>query len=111
MVIMILTGNVYALEAEINPGGSVEALTCKLERKVYSSCNSGYYLLKKAVLDATCTLCPAQGGSGGGVIVMGTSDTGNTNGITDCYLKPGKIYSDDSGIFEVADKCHFVEDS
>ena len=65
---------------------------CTATTKVYSSCNSGYYLAS-----GNCATCPSPG----------TKSDGGTSGIGGCYIPSGTTGSDGSGSYTYSGNCYY----
>ena len=65
---------------------------CTATTKVYSSCNSGYYLAS-----GDCATCPSPG----------SASDGGTSGISGCYIPSGTNGSDGSGSYTYSGNCYY----
>lgn len=66
---------------------------CVATNRVYTSCNSGYYLS-----NGDCFECPKPG----------TESIGGTSGITGCFIPAGVSGKDESGPFTYTADCYYV---
>ena len=74
------------------------------EAAVKYGCNSGYYYTSGSLDSTECTQCPTISETS---TDRGTSDVGNTSGITGCYLPSGKNYNDNIGTYQFTSKCKY----
>ncbi len=75
---------------------------CKIYNRPEYKCTTGYYGQSTYDDTPTCTKCPSDG------TATGTNSGAGHNLITSCYIPAGN-YQDDTGEYELTDKCQYKE--